>query len=89
MRFLRKIENRTRRDRIRNKVIVNQLTPIEKLIEERQLSWLGHVHRMENERRTKRIFEARIQGRNKVGRPKKGGRNKSAMHQKKKRNTMG
>lgn len=72
MRFLRKIQGITREDRIRNSVIVEELKikPIEKIIEERQLSWLGHLLRMKEERITKQVYEARTQGRNKVGRPR-------------------
>ena len=67
MRFLRRINGITRRDRIRNRVVVEELLPIEKVIEQRQLSLLGHVHRMNEERLTKELFEVRVPGKNKAG----------------------
>ena len=51
MRFLRKIKTITRRDKIKNTVVVEELNmvPIEKVMEERQLRLLRHVHRMNEE----------------------------------------
>lgn len=73
MRFLRKIEGKTRRDRIRNEVFRENLKikPIEKIIQEKQLSWLGHIYRMPEIRQTRRIYEARPLGKNKRGRPRR------------------
>ena len=70
MRFLRRIKGITRRDRIRNTVVAEGLNIvlIEKVIEERQLSLLGHVHRINKERLAKEIFEVRVTEKNKVGR---------------------
>ena len=53
---------------MRNTVVVEELNmvPIEKVIEGRQLSLLGHVHRMNEE-----IFEVRVPGKNKAGRPQR------------------
>ena len=72
MRFLRKIEGVTRMDRIRNETITQQLRvkPIEKVGEERQLTWLGHILRMDDTRLTRRIYEARTSGKNRIGRPR-------------------
>ena len=38
------------------------IVPIEKIIEERQLSLLGQVHRMNEERLVREIFEVRMPG---------------------------
>ena len=69
-RFLRRIKGIPRRDRIRNTVVVEELNiaPIEKIIEERQLSLFGHVHIMNDERLAREIFEVRVPGINEVGR---------------------
>lgn len=78
MRYLRKIANKTRCDRIRNTTIRNQLniTPVETIIEKRQLSWLGHLQTMCDGTTTKRIFEARVHGNTKVWLPReKDGKN--------------
>ena len=62
----------TRGDRIRNTVAVEEINivPIEKVIE-RQLSLLGRVHRMNEERLARERFEVRVPGKNKVGRPQR------------------
>ena len=70
MRFLRRIKGINRRDGIRNTVVVEELNmmPIEKVIEDRQLSFLEHVHRMNKERLAKEIFEVRVLEKSKVRR---------------------
>lgn len=72
MRFLRKIQGKTRRDRIRNEVFREQLKiiPIQTTIEQSQIRWLGHIQRMGNERMVKRIYEAREVSKRKRGRPR-------------------
>ena len=47
------------------------IVSIEKAIEKRQLSLLGNVHRMNEERLAREIFEVRLPGKNKVGRPQR------------------
>jgi hypothetical protein len=42
---------------------------IELVIGERQLSWLGHIYRMKQERLTTEIYETRPQGNNKIWHP--------------------
>ena len=42
---------------------------IENVIEEKQPRLLGHVHRMNELRLTREIFEVRVPGKIKVGRP--------------------
>jgi hypothetical protein len=61
MQFLRKIEGKTRRDRIRNKIIRETagVQPIQEFVERSQLRWYGHVNRMEDKRIVKRVYEAR------------------------------
>ena len=71
--FLRK-KGIITRDRIRNTLAVEELiniVPIEKVIEDRQLSLVGHVHRMNEERLAGEIFEVRVPGKNEVGKPQK------------------
>ena len=79
MRFLRRIKAITRRDRIRNTIVVEELNmvPIEKAIEEIQLSSLGHVHRTNEERLAEEIFEVGLPGKTRWEDPKEDGRNKS------------
>ena len=72
MRFLRRIENKNKMDKIRNETIRQnlQIDPINEKIMEGQLRWFGHVCRMPNDRLTKRVFETRVPGKNKRGRPR-------------------
>jgi hypothetical protein len=73
MKFLRRIVGKTRRDKIRNSVIreeLNEESIIER-IEKKQLKWYGHVQRMEETRLTKRVTETKVQGRRARGRPRK------------------
>ena len=73
MRFLRKIDGKTRMDKIRNEKFREKLSskPIREVVEESQLRWFGHVKRMGEERITRRIYEARPGVRRKKGRPRK------------------
>jgi hypothetical protein len=50
MRFLRKLEGKTRRDRIRNKIIREtvEVQPIQEYVERSQLRRYGHVNRTDN-----------------------------------------
>jgi hypothetical protein len=61
MRFLRKIEGKMRRDRIRNKIMRETVgvQPIQEYVERSQLRWYGHVNRMDDKRIIKRVYEAR------------------------------
>lgn len=73
MRCMRRMIGKTRRDRIRNERIreeVGQKRTIVNKIEERQLKWYGHVRRMGDERKTKQAFEMRVEGRSGRGRPR-------------------
>jgi hypothetical protein len=73
MRFLRKIEGRTRMDRIRNKIIRETagVQPIQEYVERSQLRWYGHVNRMDDKRIVTRVCEARETGKSPKGRPRK------------------
>jgi hypothetical protein len=64
MQFLRKIEEKTRRDRTGNKIIRDTVgvQSIQEYVERSQLRWYGHVNRMENKRVVKRVYEARETG---------------------------
>lgn len=55
--FLRKIENKTRMDRIMNEIFRQELgiKSIQDKIVEGQLKWYGHVCRMPQERIARRI----------------------------------
>src|SRR5699024_1416738 len=71
MRFLRRILGITRRDRVRN-VVVRENLNIESLlleVERAQLRWFGHVLRMPHERTVRRILNAVPSSRRPVGRP--------------------
>lgn len=71
MKFLRRVKGVSLRDRIRSKQIREELEieDIMEFIEKRQLSWWGHLQRMKNDRMVKQIWEARLIGRRKRGRP--------------------
>jgi hypothetical protein len=73
MRFLRKIKGKTRRDRIRNKIIHDTagVQSIQEYVERSQLRWYSHVNRMGDKRIVKRVCEARETGKRPMGRPRK------------------
>lgn len=73
MRFLWRIENKTRLDRIKNEVYREELKviPIEVTVQQGQLRWFGHVARMGEERLTRNVYEAKEMGRRKKGIPRK------------------
>jgi hypothetical protein len=53
MRFHRKIEEKTRQERLRNSTFRENLKvrqPILEAIEERQMRWFGHINRMADEK---------------------------------------
>jgi hypothetical protein len=73
MQFLRKIEGKTRSDRIRNKIILETVgvQPIQEYAERSKLRWYGHVNRMGDKRIVKRVYEATDKGKRPRGRPRK------------------
>ena len=72
MKYLRRVVNKTRRDRERNTNIRQELgvTPLENQIERKQLKWFGHVSRMESKRLPRKCLETRMEGRRSKGRPR-------------------
>jgi hypothetical protein len=66
------VVGKTRRDQIRNTKIRNQLKQesVEVLMEKRTWTWYGHAVRMESERKTKLVLEARREGGRRKGRPR-------------------
>jgi hypothetical protein len=48
------------------------LTDIAKYVKIKELSCAGHVIRMENSRTVKKMFDTRLEGSRKIGRPKLG-----------------
>jgi hypothetical protein len=69
IRFLRKIEGKTKQGRIRNSTLKENLkiNPTVQAVGERQMRWFGHVNRMGDENIRRRIFEARTFKRRKKG----------------------
>ncbi|KAJ4429614.1 hypothetical protein ANN_21800, partial [Periplaneta americana] len=73
MKYLRRTVGKTRRDRIRNDRIreeVKMRKVLTEVINERQLKWFGHVYRMGEERKVKQVMEMRVEGRRRRGRPR-------------------
>jgi hypothetical protein len=70
MKFLREILGKTRRDKIRNDDIREQLKvdDIKNYIERNRLKWYGHVMRMSEERIPRRTLEMKLRGRRPRGR---------------------
>ena len=73
MKYLRGVQGITRRDKIRNEKVREELRvePVLKSIERQQLRWLGHMFRMDDERQVKKIWQARTMQKRGRGRPKK------------------
>ena len=73
MKFLRRSIGKTKRDKIRNTRIREEVKTdsLEQRIERNQLRWYGHLNRMQEKRIPKQIFECRQQGKLPRGRPRK------------------
>lgn len=73
MKYLRRVKGITRRDRIRNDSVREELEiePIHNAIEKQKLKWFGHICRMSDNRQVKRIWEAGVHRHKSRGRPKK------------------
>lgn len=72
MKYLRRMAGRTRRDRIRNEKIRQDLgvSDVKHALEKRQLRWFGHVCRMNEDRDPRKFLEARPTGGRPRGRPR-------------------
>jgi Reverse transcriptase (RNA-dependent DNA polymerase)/Endonuclease-reverse transcriptase len=72
MKYLRRSIGVTKMDKVRNEVIRSELKTesIQQFIEKRQLGWLGHLHRMNNEVPAKRVWEAKTMKKRRRGRPR-------------------
>ena len=65
----------TRLDRVRNEEVRRRTGMERKLserVDQRVLSWYGHVVRMDEERLTERVWKAEVSGVNLRGRPRRG-----------------
>jgi hypothetical protein len=72
MKFLRGILGKTRRDKVRNNDIREQLKvdDIKHDMGRNRLKWYGHVMRMADERIPKKMLEMKLRGRRPRGRPR-------------------
>ncbi|XP_039276101.1 uncharacterized protein LOC120349670 [Nilaparvata lugens] len=72
MKCHRKSVGKTRRDRIRNTRIREEvgMRDVSERIEMRQLGWFGHIQRMGDDRKAKQYVNVRVQGKRTVGRPR-------------------
>jgi hypothetical protein len=61
---LRRVIGNTKRDKIPNEMIRMNLgtQPLQNKMEQEQLRWFGHLNRMDEERLTKQVWEARTEG---------------------------
>ena len=73
MKYLRRIKEVTRRDRVRNEVVRQELKvePLLKKIHKQQLKWFGHLTRMNNSGLVKNVWQARMIRKRKRGSPRK------------------
>ncbi|XP_044755933.1 uncharacterized protein LOC123314691 [Coccinella septempunctata] len=73
MKYLRRVRGVTKMHKIRNEKIGEdvEIEPLMEFIEKRQLSWWEHQHRMNNERPVKKIWESKVQGKKRRGRPER------------------
>jgi hypothetical protein len=72
IKVLKEILGKTRRDKIRNDDIREQLKvdDIQHDMEEIRLKWYGHVMRMADDRIPKKMLEMKLRGRRPTGRPR-------------------
>ena len=80
--MLRLIIGGTRRDRIRNVNIREELQvrPLLEEIEKNELQWLGHVKRMDPEKKLRKFLEWQPPGKRRTGRPRRDGQKELRRH---------
>jgi len=74
MDFWRRSARISRKDKIRNNIIKQEMNVTKSLLDDiktKQLQWYGHVQRMEEGRLAKEVMKWRPPGRRKRGRPKR------------------
>nr|CAH7715510.1 unnamed protein product [Callosobruchus chinensis] len=71
MKYLRKVKGVTRIYRIRNEAVRQELEALIDHIESKQLRLWGHLQRMAENIPIKQIWEAKVLGKRKRGRPQK------------------
>ena len=72
MKYLRKVTGKTRRDKIRNNIIreeVGQIA-IQDHVKKKELRWFGHLNRLDENRIPRKVYEARTEGTRGRGRPR-------------------
>lgn len=72
MKFLRSMIGKTRKDRMRNEDVRNEvgIGKLTERIEKSKLRWFGHVKRMEENRIPRQMLEAKLEGKRPRGRPR-------------------
>ena len=72
MKFLRRAIGKTKKDRVRNTKIRKDVdqTPLNDILEQKQLKWYGHLVRMDENRIVKKIFQCKEEGKRRRGRPR-------------------
>ena len=73
MKYLRKVVNKTRRDKIRNEVIRDMVgtKPVLQHIKQQQIKWFGHITRMPINQPALRAYNTKYSGWRARGRPRK------------------
>ena len=61
----------SRRDRWRNEAVLHRckVRPMQQLLQQQRLQWLGHCHRLGDERLTKQVLMAQLSGSRPKGKP--------------------
>ena len=72
MKYLRKVVGKTRRDKVRNNTIREEVKqiPIQEFIKKKELRWFGHLNRMDEDRIPRKVYETRTEGVKGRGRPR-------------------
>lgn len=72
MEFLRKVDRKTRKDKMKNSFIKNKFSikPILRKEKNTQLRWLEYIHTISEEKLTKMFIKQEFQGANRRGTPR-------------------